>query len=158
MRGGARRGGGERVVDWRVALAVEGPAGALPGFVGVGQVVLRAGTAEGGGEFRAAGQPVIEWGRAITPARERSLECLMFFAMGNGDVEVGEVLVLGRGSLHKGGGLGGGSLVSGGAPKGKSRAGLAEKGADRHDLMRKGAATCKMLVCHSEGAREETVG
>ena len=83
----------------------------------------------------------------------------MFFATGSGDVEGGEVLVLGRGSLHKGGGLGGGSLVGGGAPTGGSRAGevavdLAEKGAERHDRMRKGAATCKMLVCQSK-ARDQ---
>ena len=154
MRAGTRRGGGERGVDGRVAPAVEGTAGALPGFVGGGQVVRRAGEAERGGEVRAAGQPFIEWDRAITAARERSLEWLMFFATGNG-YEVGEIVVLGRGSLRKGGGLGGRSLVSGGAPKGRSRAGedavgLAEKGEDRHDLMRNGAATCKMLGCHSK--------
>ena len=98
VRVGERRGGGERVVDGRKdGRVVDGPAGAL---VGVGKIFLRAGAAGRGG----CGKPLIERRSAVAPARERSLERLVF--VGKGGVGVGEVLVDLRGSLRKEGGLG----------------------------------------------------
>ena len=109
-----RGGEGERVDDGREAPVVDGPAGALPGIVGVGQAILRAGA--GGGWCDVA------WGDVV--------ELIILLVTAVRDVFVG------RGSLGKGGSLWGGGLASG--PDGRSHVGedavglVAEVGEQRH--------------------------
>jgi hypothetical protein len=89
---------------------------------------------------------LIERGRAIALNQERSLEMLLFLATAYGvprrhGVCVGEVRVVGRGSLGKGGGLGGGALASGGGRTRVPHAGEdvvscgEEAGEEGHDVL-----------------------